>query len=176
MDSMKRFLKEIVLPGVILLLVIMACTLTGCATIETTRVTITDPSHLRVGIFLDTPQNYRLKFEGAITGWKESRDSFSLHAECSGRFEGVIHAYKVIGKGENGDEALFYMGEQKYSFRTDGRNTMYRGESYDDIVVISSYFRRYSNIPFGAEKTHFPFYVGPCGSKILPDVKFRWGK
>lgn len=155
------------------MLTIIASGLTGCATVEARRVvTITDSSHMKVGVFLDdVPPNYRLKFEGAITGWKKPGDSFSFHTECSGKFEGVIHAYKAVGQTDNGDEALFYMGEKKYSFRTDGKNLMYKGESYDAIVKVSSSFHRYKNIPFGGEKTHYPLYTGPCG---LMDLKIQW--
>lgn len=146
----------------------------GCS-IATTHIAQTDPSHLRVLIKIDTPSNYKVRLEGAVTGWKEPGEPVIFNAPCAGKFDGVAHAYKVIGKTETGMDVLFYMGESVFSFRTDGYNIMYDRESYDDVVVIS-WFYKYSNMPFGAEKTHYPFYTGPCGSIFLPDVQFQWGK
>lgn len=157
-----------------LLLVVLLLVVSGCA-MATTNITMTDPSHLRVLIKIDTPPNYKVRLEGAVTGWKESGERVVYNAPCAGKFEGVAHAYKIIGKTETGNDALFYMGERVFSFRTDGYNSTYYGESYDAVVVISSFYK-YPNMVFGAEKTHYPFYTGPCGSIFLPDVSVEWGK
>lgn len=172
---MEKFAKAIqgcVLLLIVLLVVIFAGALTGC-TMATTHITQTDPSHLRVLFRNESP--YRVKLEGAKTGWLEPRESIIFNAPCAGRFEGVAHAYKVIGNTDKGEDVGFYMGERVFSFRTDGHNYTYYGESYDAIVVISSFYK-YRNMPLGAEKTHYPFYTGPCGSIFLPDVQFKWGK
>ncbi|OGD23539.1 hypothetical protein A2Z10_00615 [Candidatus Azambacteria bacterium RBG_16_47_10] len=173
MEILKRMLKDIVLPWIVILLFILAGSLTGCTAIETTRITITDSSHLRVLLWNESP--YRVRLEGVKTGWLGPREAIIFNTECAGKFDGVAHAYKIIGTADTGEDAGFYMGERTFSFRTDGYNNTYYGESYDAVVVISSFYKS-SNLPFGAEKTHIPFYVGPCGSKILPDIKFRWGK
>ena len=144
----------------------------GCA-VGTTYITQTDPSHLRVLLRNESP--YRIKMEGAKTGWLGPRESIIFNTSCAGKFKGVAHAYKVTGVTDTGGSVAFYMGEQVFSFRTDGYNHTYYGESYDDIVVLSS-FHKYRNMPLGAEKTHYPFYTGPCGSIFLPDVQFQWGK
>lgn len=142
----------------------------GC-TMATTNITQTDPSHLRVLLRNESP--YRVKLEGAQKGWLGPRESVVLNASCAGKFEGVAHAYKVIGTTDTGGDVSFYMGERTYSFRTDGYNHLRYGESYDAVVVISS-FHKHKNVL--GEKTHYPFYTGPCGSIFLPDVKFKWGK
>ena len=142
----------------------------GCA-MTTTNITMTDPSHLRVLLRNESP--YRVKLEGAKTGWLGPRESITFNTSCAGKFNGVAHAYKVIGATDTGGDVSFYIGEQTYSFHTDGRNSMYYGESYDAVVVISS-FHKHKNVL--GEKTHYPFYTGPCGSIFLPDVKFEWGK
>lgn len=164
--AIKRFLA----PPAILLLFFAAMTLTGCAVIETQRITITDSSHLRVLLRNESP--YRIRLEGAKTGWLGPRESVVFHTECMGKFEGVAHAYKIIGKTDRGDAAGPYMGESVFSFYTDGYNETYYGESYDAVVTIYSFYR-YPNLPFGAEKTHYPVYTGPCG---LMDLQFQWGK
>ena len=41
MEILKRMLKDIVLPWIVILLFILAGSLTGCTAIETTRITIT---------------------------------------------------------------------------------------------------------------------------------------
>lgn len=155
------------------LLVFLLLFASGCA-LTTTNITQTDPSHLRVLVKIDSPSNYKVKLEGAVTGWKEP-GNLVFNAPCAGRFDGVAHAYKIIGKTDAGEDVLFYMGERVFSFRTDGYNSTYYGESYDAVVVISSFYK-YTNMPFGAEKTHYPLYTGPCGSIFLPDVTFEWRK
>lgn len=170
MDRIRRILKEIVAPAAILTLAILASTLSGCATVETQHITITDPTHLRVLLKNESP--YKIKLEGAKTGWLGPRESIVFHTECRGKFDGVAHAYKIIGRTEFGGDVSSYMGERTFSFRTDGYNQMYYGESYDTVIVISSFYL-YRNIPFGAEKTHYPLYTGPCG---LMDLQFQWGK
>lgn len=172
---MKDFREAMASLVVLMLAIVVADMLTGCAILETQRITITDPSHLRVLIKIDTPSNYKVRMEGAVTGWKEPGELIVFNAPCAGKFAGVAHAYKVIGKTDSGKDVLFYVGESVFSFRTDGYNYTYYGESYDDVVVIS-WFYKHPNMPLGAEKTHFPFYVGPCGSIFLPDVQFQWGK
>jgi len=147
--------------------------LAGC-TLATTHITVTDPSHLRLLIRSESP--YKVRFEGVRSEWKEPYGTIEFNAECAGTFEGVAHAYKVIGKTEAGEDVLFYIGEQKFRLRADGRGRVfYNGRQYDDVAVISSFYK-YSNMPLGAEKTHYPFYTGPCGSIFLPDVQFQWGK
>lgn len=172
MERMKWVVKRFLAPPAILLLFIAAMTLTGCA-VGVTQITQTDSSHLRVLLRSESP--YRVKLEGVKTGWLEPLESIEFNTPCAGKFDGVAHAYKITGKTEHGDDVLFYMGESKFSFRTDGYNHMYQGRSYDAVVVISSFYK-YPNMLFGAEKTHYPFYTGPCGSIFLPDVKFQWGK
>ncbi len=156
-------------PVLMLFLLFLA---SGC-TMATTNITQTDPSHLRVLLRNESP--YRIKMEGAKTGWLGPRESITFNTSCAGKFKGVAHAYKIIGITDTGGDASFYMGEQAFSFHTDGRNSTYYGESYDDVVVLSS-FHKHRNMPLGAEKTHYPFYTGPCGSIFLPDVTFKWGK
>lgn len=169
---MKGFRKAVsVLIGLLLCLIAISA-LTGCAILETQRITVTDQSHLRVLLRNESP--YRVKLEGVKTGWLGPRESIVFNAPCAGKFDGVAHAYKIIGDTDKGENVGFYMGEQVFSFRTDGYNYTYYGESYDDVVVISSFYK-YPNMPLGAEKTHYPFYAGPC-SIFLPDVQFRWGK
>lgn len=155
-----------------ILLVFLLLFASGCA-MASTHITQTDPSHLRVLLRNESP--YRIKLEGTKTGWLGPRESITFNTPCAGKFEGVAHAYKVTGVTDTGGDVGFYMGERVFSFRTDGYNSAYYGESYDAVVVISSFYK-YTNMPFGAEKTHYPFYTGPCGSIFLPDVTFEWGK
>lgn len=169
-DEKFKLVKEILL--VLLLAILAASIFMGCA-MGVARYTITDPSHLRVLLRNESP--YKVRLEGAVTGWLGPRESIVRNMGCAGRFDGVAHAYKIIGDTDKGENVGFYMGEQVFSFRTDGYNYTYYGESYDDVVVISSFYK-YPNMPLGAEKTHYPFYAGPCGSIFLPDVQFKWGK
>lgn len=170
MERIKWIVKRFLAPPAILLLIILAATLTGCAVIETQRITITDPTHLRILLRNESP--YKVKLEGVKAGWLGPRESIVFHTECMGKFEGVAHAYKVIGRTEFGGDVSAYMGERVFSFRADGYNQTYYGESYDAVIVFSSFYR-HPNMPFGAEKTHYPLYTGPCG---LMDVRFEWGK
>ncbi|MCR4322822.1 MAG: hypothetical protein NUV61_01915 [Candidatus Azambacteria bacterium] len=150
------------------LIVFLLLVATGC-TMTTTHITMTDPSHLRVLIKNDSP--YKVRMEGPVKGWMEPYSSITWNAECAGKFNGVGHAYKKIGETDKGESALFYMGERVFGVRPDGRNHTYNGESYDEVIAISSFYK-YNNVM--GEKTHI-FYTDPC-SILLPDVEFRWGK
>lgn len=172
MVDIRGFRKAIAGLIVLLLLVLASAFFTGCA-MGVAHYTITDPSHLRVLIRNESP--YKVKLEGAFTGWLDPYETLERNMECAGRFEGVAHAYKVIGATEKGENVVFYMGENKFSFRTTGYSYFYNGKAYDAVVTISSFYK-YSNMPLGAEKTHYSFYTGPCGSIFLPDVQFQWGE
>lgn len=156
----------------LVLVLFFALLASGCA-MATTHITQTDPSHLRVLLRNESP--YKMRVEGVKTGWLGPRESITFNTPCAGKFDGVAHAYKVIGKTDKGGDVGFYMGERVFSFRTDGHNSTYYGESYDAVVTISSFYK-YPNMVLGAEKTHYPFYTGPCGSIFLPDIQFQWGK
>ena len=167
---MEGFQKALLGLIVLLLAVLAASILAGCS-MATTYITMTDPSHLRVLIKNESP--YRVRMEGPVKGWMEPYSSITFNAECPGKFDGVGHAYKKIGETDKRESALFYMGERTFSVRPDGRNYTYDGVSYDEVVVLSSFYK-YPNMALGAEKTHV-FYNAPC-SIFLPDVKFQWGK
>lgn len=152
-----------------LVLVFILLFMAGGCVMAPTHITQTDPSHLRVWIF--NSSSFYVKMEGPVKGWMDPYSSVTLNTKCAGTFKGVGHAYKKIGETTEGKNALFYMGEQTFSVRTDGRNSMHNGESYDAVITLSS-FRKYGNVI--GEKTHV-FYTNPC-SLIFPDLEFRWGK
>lgn len=153
MDRIGRILKEIVAPAAILTLAILASTLSGC-TVATHQITITDPSHLRV--LIKNESSYVLELEGVIQGKLAPEGVTEFHVNCRGVFEGVAHAYKIIGETNFGEKKLFPMGQQKFQFRTDGINYEYHHKSYDAVVILSSFSR-------GRTETHYLLYNGPCG-------------
>lgn len=154
-------------------LVIVAVTLLIAGCTEYIREPILrDPTWLRVALYNDSP--YRANLEGAFTGSIEPHSVIYKNMECRGRFEGVAHAYKEIGRTASGSFVeKAYMGERIFRFSVDGRNQIYNSESVDAYIILSEgSFRVYPNVL--GEKTHYVAYL-PC-SFLAPDISIEKGR
>ena len=93
-----------------------------------------DPALRRIVLFNDT--RYFLQESGIFNSSVRPGGRLSVNVSCYKRLEGIVDAYKIIGKNEHGEQILEWYGQHRYHVTTDGRNRVMRGLEVDDYVVI----------------------------------------
>lgn len=107
----------------------------GCADYHIKRQDVTiDPSYNRVILYNDSA--YAIELSGAINTWLLPGQRAEANIPCYGRFKGMADAYRVLGKGPDGDTVYERYGQRSYHFHIDGKNRVYRQKSSDDTVVF----------------------------------------
>ncbi|MBI3671820.1 hypothetical protein HY249_03430 [Candidatus Azambacteria bacterium] len=127
----------------ILLLLALSGMISGCATMEDTRLkTLTiDPSFN--GVLIENNSQYLLQEKGLFNMTLEPGEQVRAvvypgpaGAGCYGRYDGVMEAYRIVGRA-SGERVIQKYSEIEYSLYIDGKNVLYKGKSVDDYRVFA---------------------------------------
>lgn len=119
----------------------MAClmVMTGCATYvySVGEKTGMDPALRRVVLFNDS--GFYLQEEGIFNQGVWPGGRLSVNVACYKRLEGLVDAYKIIGRDEKGERTLEWYGQRRYQLTTDGKNSLVRGVDADAFIIFDEH-------------------------------------